>query len=66
MASPYSSGGDGSNFENRVVVYYLAAILREARARGVLGKYKSMETGFLVRDGEKIQEQVSGEWLLRL
>ena len=39
MASPYSSGGGGSKFEDRVVAYYLTAILSETRARGVPGKY---------------------------
>lgn len=39
MASPYSSGGGGSKFEDRVVAYYLTAILSETRARGIPGKY---------------------------
>ena len=39
MASPYSSGGGGSKFEDRVVAYYLTALLSETRARGVPGKH---------------------------
>ncbi len=37
MASPYSSGGGGSHFEATVVSYYLAALLCELPARGLLG-----------------------------
>jgi len=39
MASPYSTGGGGAHFESRVVAYYLAAILSESPARGILGRY---------------------------
>ena len=39
MASPYSSGGGGSKFEDRVVAYYLTALLSGTRARGVPGKH---------------------------
>ena len=38
MASPYSSGGGGSKFEDRVAAYYLVAILSETKARGVPGE----------------------------
>lgn len=37
MTSPYASGGGGSHFEATVVSYYLAAVLCELPARGVLG-----------------------------
>jgi hypothetical protein len=37
MASPYATGGGGTQFETSVAAYYLAALLCELPARGTLG-----------------------------
>lgn len=37
MTSPYASGGGGTHFETTVISYYLAALLSDVPARGVLG-----------------------------
>ena len=39
MAGPYGTGGGGFRFEDRVASYYLASILTETPARGLLGEY---------------------------
>jgi hypothetical protein len=49
MTSPYASGGGGSYFEATVVSYYLAALLCDLPARGILG---SVVTGIRAQRGE--------------
>ncbi|MDD5279505.1 ATP-binding protein [Acidithiobacillus sp.] len=49
MTSPYASGGGGSFFEAPVLSYYLAALLCELPARGVLG---NAVTGVRAQRGE--------------
>lgn len=49
MTSPYASGGGGSFFEAPVLSYYLAALLCELPARGVLG---NVVTGVRAQRGE--------------
>lgn len=42
VTSPYSSGGGGFRFEDRVAAYYLASLLTESAARGLIGTHPAV------------------------
>lgn len=42
MSSPYSTGGGGFRFEDRVAAYYYACILTETVARGLVGTHATL------------------------
>lgn len=42
MTSPYATGGGGFRFEDRVAAYYLACVLTETVARGLVGTHAAL------------------------